>query len=186
MSFVNIFDSRPSFQKMFLFFLFSCDICPGFSSATTGTAEPLLTRCLARSETSWQRRGQVIEAALRKRSQDKQRCFEGKKEKKILITLSMKICQYPLTNSRVVFPQVDKKSASAHDSKASLLSPPDPGFAVYMALNICVWIGLWFAVTKQHGMEELNPHYMAFLVSVGPLVLAQVGSEVKQTWCHFD
>ena len=75
---------------------------------------------------------------------------------------------------------MDKKSASAHDSKASLLSPPDPGFAVYMAVNICVWIGLWFAVTKQHGMEEVNPHYMAFLVSVGPLVLAQVtGSKYK-------
>ena len=48
-----------------------------------------------------------------------------------------------------------------------------------MAVNICVWIGLWFAVTKQHGMEELNPHYMAFLVSVGPLVLAQVAGEFK-------
>ena len=83
------------------------------------------------------------------------------------------------------FPQVDKKSASAHDSKASLLSPPDPGFAVYMALNICVWIGLWFAVTKQHGMEELNPHYMAFLVSVGPLVLAQVAGDVKANLVPF-
>ena len=82
MSFVNIFDSRPSFQKMFLFFLFSCDICPGFSSATTGTAEPLLTRCLARSETSWQRTGQVIEAALRKRSQEKKMFWGGKFEEK--------------------------------------------------------------------------------------------------------
>ena len=80
---------------------------------------------------------------------------------------------------------MDKKSASAHDSKASLLSPPDPGFALYMAVNICVWIGLWFAVTKQHGMEELNPHYMAFLVSVGPLVLAQVGGEVKSNLVPF-
>ena len=81
---------------------------------------------------------------------------------------------------------MDKKSASAHDSKASLLSPPDPGFAVYMAVNICVWIGLWFAATKQHGMEELNPHYMAFLVSVGPLVLAQVGGGVKANLVPFS
>ena len=80
---------------------------------------------------------------------------------------------------------MDKKSASAHDSKASLLSPPDPGFAVYMAVNICVWIGLWFAATKQHGMEELNPHYMAFLVSVGPLVLAQVAGETKANLMPF-
>ena len=70
--------------------------------------------------------------------------------------------------------QVDKRSASAHDAKASLLTPPDPGFAIYMVLNLCVWIGLWFAVTRQHGLDNLSPHHMAFLVSVGPLILAQV------------
>ena len=69
---------------------------------------------------------------------------------------------------------MDKKSASAHDAKASLMSPPDPGFSIFMVLNLCIWVGLWFAVTKQHGMENLSPHHMAFLVSVGPLIIAQV------------
>ena len=87
MSFVNILDSRPSFHKMFLLFPFSYHICPGFSSATTGTVEPLLTRCLARSETSWQRMGQVIEAALRKRSQGKKDVLRGKQfERKLSST----------------------------------------------------------------------------------------------------
>ena len=69
---------------------------------------------------------------------------------------------------------MDKRSASVHDAKASLLTPPDQGFAIYMVLNLCIWIGLWFAVTKHHGLDNLSPHHMAFLVSVGPLILAQV------------
>ena len=69
---------------------------------------------------------------------------------------------------------MDKRSASAHDAKASLLSLPDPGFAVYMLLNLSIWVGLWFAVTKQYGLDNLSPHHIAFLVSVGPLILAQV------------
>jgi len=70
--------------------------------------------------------------------------------------------------------KVDKRSASAHDAKASLLTPPEPGFAIYMLINSCIWAGLWFAVTKQHGLDNLSPHHMAFLVSIGPLILAQV------------
>ena len=69
---------------------------------------------------------------------------------------------------------MDKRSASAHDAKASLLSLPDPGFSIYMLVNVSIWVGLWFAVTKQHGLDSLSSHHLAFLVSVGPLILAQV------------
>ena len=120
----------------------------GFLSATTETAGHLLTRSLVHSETSWQRKAQAIAGVLRRRFRT----------------------QFLLSISH----QVDKRSASAHDAKASLLSPPDPGFAIYMLLNLCIWVGLWFAVTKQHGLDNLSPHHIAFLVSVGPLILAQV------------
>ena len=42
-------------------------VVSGSLSATTVTAGRLLTRCLAHSETSWQRMGQVIAGALRRR-----------------------------------------------------------------------------------------------------------------------
>ena len=74
---------------------------------------------------------------------------------------------------------MDKRSASAHDAKASLLSLPDPGFSIYMLLNLSIWVGLWFAVTKQHGLDNLTPHHFAFLVSVGPLILAQVNDNLS-------
>ena len=42
-------------------------VVSGFLSATMETAGRLLTRCLAHSGTSWQRRGQVIAGDLRRR-----------------------------------------------------------------------------------------------------------------------
>ena len=35
--------------------------------------------------------------------------------------------------------RVDDKAASVHDAKASLRGLPEPGFAVYMAINCCFW-----------------------------------------------
>ena len=69
--------------------------------------------------------------------------------------------------------KVDKKSAATHDRKASLLGLPDPGFIVYLLLNSSVWLLLWFSVSRQHGIDSWSPHVLAFLTSVGPLILAQ-------------
>ena len=70
--------------------------------------------------------------------------------------------------------KVDNKTASAHDGKASLTTPPEAGFIVYMAINCMVWAILWLAVRKQNDLHTINPHYLALLVSAGPVVLAQV------------
>ena len=70
--------------------------------------------------------------------------------------------------------KVDSKTASAHDAKASLTTPPEAGFVVYMAINCMVWVILWLAVRKEYDLHNLNPHYLALLVSAGPVVLAQV------------
>ena len=39
--------------------------------------------------------------------------------------------------------KVDEKTAAIHDSKASLASPPDLGFAIYIASNSFIWYLLW-------------------------------------------
>ena len=69
---------------------------------------------------------------------------------------------------------VDAKTAAIHDAKASLKGLPDAGFAIYMTINFSIWVLVWFAIRKQHDVHEWNPHYLAFLTSVGPLIIAQV------------
>ena len=71
--------------------------------------------------------------------------------------------------------KVDTKTASAHDAKASLTTPPDAGFVIYMGVNCAIWAILWLAVRQEYQLHTINPHYLALLVSAGPVVLAQVG-----------
>ena len=71
--------------------------------------------------------------------------------------------------------KVDTKTASAHDAKASLTTPPDAGFVIYMGVNCAIWAILWLAVRQEYQLHTVNPHYLALLVSAGPVVLAQVG-----------
>ena len=70
--------------------------------------------------------------------------------------------------------KVDARSASIHDSKASLAGLPDPGFAIYILLNMAVWLLIWLAVQGRYGVHEWSPHYLAFAASAGPVVIAQV------------
>lgn len=77
--------------------------------------------------------------------------------------------------------KVDAKTVAIHDRKASLNSLPDPGFAIYITLNTVIWILLFFAVQKQYGIHEWNPHYMAFLTSVGPVVIAQIMANLTES-----
>ena len=65
---------------------------------------------------------------------------------------------------------MDEKSAAIHDSKASLLGLPEPGFATYVALNCGLWTLLYMAVHD----KAYDPHFLAFLVGFGPLIIAQV------------
>lgn len=62
--------------------------------------------------------------------------------------------------------QVDEKTAALHDVKASLNTAPDPGFVIYIGLNCFIWAILWYAVQGQYGLDQWNPHYLAFLVSI--------------------
>ena len=70
--------------------------------------------------------------------------------------------------------KVDEQVAALHDTKASLAGFPNPGFLIYMTLNMSIWGLVWFAVQEKYGIGEWNPHYLAFLASVGPLIIAQV------------
>ena len=61
------------------------------------------------------------------------------------------------------------------------LGLPEMDFAIYMTLNCAIWILIWFSVQKQYGIHEWNPHYLAFLASVGPIIIAQVMANVTET-----
>ena len=76
--------------------------------------------------------------------------------------------------------KTDAKSVAIHDTKASLASLPEPGFAIYITLNCVIWTSLWFAIQKQHGLHEINPHYLAFLASFGPVIIAQVMANLTE------
>merc|ERR1719336_2665460 len=76
--------------------------------------------------------------------------------------------------------KVDTKTASAHDAKASLTTPPDAGFAIYMGVNCAIWAILWLAVRQESKLHTVNPHYLALLVSAGPVVLAQVMANLTE------
>ena len=76
--------------------------------------------------------------------------------------------------------KVDAKSASIHDAKASLKSLPEPGFAIYLTLNCMIWTLIWFSIQKQYGINEWNPHYLAFLASAGPIIIAQIMANLTE------
>jgi len=76
--------------------------------------------------------------------------------------------------------KVDTKTASAHDAKASLTTPPDAGFVIYMGVNCAIWAILWLAVRQEYQLHTVNPHYLALLVSAGPVVLAQVMANLTE------
>ena len=76
--------------------------------------------------------------------------------------------------------KADEKTAMIHDSKASLKGLPEPGFAIYMTINCFFWILLWFGVSKQHGVDQWSPHYLAFWISFGPLIVAQVMANLSE------
>ena len=81
--------------------------------------------------------------------------------------------------------KVDTKTASAHDAKASLTTPPDAGFVIYMGVNCAIWAILWLAVRQEYQLHTINPHYLALLVSAGPVVLAQVGCLCLLPYHHY-
>ena len=62
-----------------------------------------------------------------------------------------------------------------------LIGLPEADFAIYIMLNCAIWTLLWFAVQKQHGIHEWSPHYLAFLTSVGPIIIAQVMANITET-----
>ena len=74
--------------------------------------------------------------------------------------------------------KTDAKSAAIHDSKATL-GLPEPGFAVYIGVNCMIWALLWQSAAALPA-QTYNPHLIAFLVSFGPLILAQVMANLTE------
>ena len=50
-----------------------------------------------------------------------------------------------------------------------------------MLLNCTIWTLLWFSVQKQYGLHQWSPHYLAFLTSFGPLIIAQIMANITET-----
>ena len=50
-----------------------------------------------------------------------------------------------------------------------------------MLLNFTIWTLLWFSVQKQYGLDQWSPHYLAFLTSFGPLIIAQIMANITET-----
>ena len=46
--------------------------------------------------------------------------------------------------------------------------------------SFCIWTLLWFAIQKQFGIHEWNPHYLACLVSMGPILIAQTMANLTE------
>eukprot|EP00111_Clytia_hemisphaerica_P015027 TCONS_00044236-protein len=76
--------------------------------------------------------------------------------------------------------KVDQKAVEIHDKKATLNGLPEPGFVVYLALNCFIWLLLWYAVQHQYGIEKWNPHCLAFLTSTGPIIIAQLMTNLTE------
>jgi len=76
--------------------------------------------------------------------------------------------------------KVDAKTVEIHDSKASLKGFPDLGFLIYMVINCGIWALVWFAVREQYGINEWSPHYLSFLTSFGPAVIAQLMANLAE------
>ena len=76
--------------------------------------------------------------------------------------------------------KLDAKTVAIHDTKASLLGLPDPGFAAYLALTCCAWPLVWWALTSQHSVHLWSPHTLALLASGGPVLLAQAMANLTE------
>ena len=62
-----------------------------------------------------------------------------------------------------------------------LIGVPDVGFVVYICLNSIIWCLLWFGVQGHFGVDEWSPHYLAFIASAGPVLIAQFMANVSET-----
>ncbi len=75
--------------------------------------------------------------------------------------------------------KVDQKTATLHDAKATLQGLPEPGFAIYMATNCAIWAMLFSELNGWSSTE--NPHILAFSLSFGPLIIAQVMANLTES-----
>jgi len=75
---------------------------------------------------------------------------------------------------------VSTKAAATHDAKATLLGLPSWDFVLYLALNAGAWWGVANAVGGVQPYASWNPHYLAFAVGFGPVVLGQVMGQMTE------
>lgn len=75
---------------------------------------------------------------------------------------------------------VSIKQAAAHDAKATLAGLPSFEFSFFMAANCAVWMALWFALRHEHGVDQWNPHALAFAVAFGPILLGQLMTSMTE------
>ena len=54
---------------------------------------------------------------------------------------------------------------------------PELGFAIYIGLNLAIWAIFYKTFLNQ----DLNPHYVAFLVGFGPVIIAQVMANLTES-----
>ena len=73
------------------------------------------------------------------------------------------------------------QTVAIHDSKSSLAGPPDLGFVLYLGLNCLAWALLWLRLTDSSLVDWVSPATLAFTISAGPLVLAQVMANLTNT-----
>ena len=83
--------------------------------------------------------------------------------------------------------KVDEKSVRLHDAKANFSKTlPEFEFVIYMGLNLVIWGMLYCAVLDVNVYNGDNkwkdcPNTMACLISVGPIVIAQVMASLTDT-----
>ena len=80
--------------------------------------------------------------------------------------------------------KVDARTVAVHDSKSSLAGAPDLGFLLYLGLNCLTWALLWLRLTNSRlvaGLDWVSPASLAFSISAGPLLLAQVMANLTNT-----
>ena len=80
--------------------------------------------------------------------------------------------------------KVDARTVAVHDSKSSLAGAPDLGFLLYLGLTCLTWALLWLRLTNSRlvaGLDWVSPACLAFSISAGPLLLAQVMANLTNT-----
>ena len=100
---------------------------------------------------------------------------------KILRTFRNKLKETGISYKGGSEEKVDDRTAAIHDAKASITGLPEPSYAIYIILNCAIWALLWFALQKQYGVHEWNPHHFSFLASVGPVVIAQIMANITES-----